>query len=137
MPSKRKTKKATSFMSDSELADAGRQYKKAQQREAKWKKTKQAVGKELAKEFDARGTHLLENDGVRVTDTIQMRTVYDFDELEARLGSKVARKFQKREVDPTALSQMIQSGRVDAAIVADCSYEVEHARYPTVSFTEK
>lgn len=132
----KKAKKIKSKFSDAELAELGRKYKEAQEQEKAWKEIKSEVGQQIIAELDARGTHVLENDGVKITDTVQKRTIYNYYGLVEVLPKKIMNAIRPQAIDSSALSRLVQAGVVNPETVAEHTELVEHARYPTISYTE-
>jgi hypothetical protein len=75
----------------------------------------------IISEMERRGVTALENEKLRVSYVQQERVSYNLDSLRQRLSPALFRKITKQVVDPTALSGMVQMGKVEPEIVADCS----------------
>jgi len=72
-------------------------------------------------EMEQRGITAVENEKFRVSYVAQERVSYSLDHLRQRLSPALFRKITKQVVDTTALSGMVQMGKIEPEIVADCS----------------
>ena len=76
-------------------------------------------------------------DGLKVTGSLveSITTSIDEERLKKALGSALWSKVTKKVLDKDKLEALMQSGQVDAYLVAQCSHD--SARQPYVKITEK
>lgn len=128
-------------MSDRMLARLAMELSKARADEQAAQAVKSEKTGKIVTELDRRGTRKLTTglgaNEITMTKVAPEETTYDWDALAEHLPVRVMRSIQRQQVDPQKLAEAVQDGRIDSALVAQCSTVRAKSAYVLVSLKSR
>lgn len=88
---------------------------------------------EIVSELQRRGTKALENNGTKITLVQNVSIVYHPDLLRDKVGPSGWKRITERVLSKEKLAQAVVAGKIDAAVVDECSEERVSSPYVKVS----
>lgn len=119
-------------MTDARLAQLAKRWKELKDQEKKTARERAELGARIMTELERRNTRLIETAGQKITLVSPEEVRYDFDRMVELFGTAKMRKVQRREVDKDELARAMTSGRLDPAVVAQCSMVIQKAPYLSI-----
>lgn len=124
-------------LSDAKLKDLAEEREELKLKISKLKSKLDKKDQAIINEMSRRGTTAVENGGLRISLVQSERVSYNEDRLKEALEPRLWKRATRQVLDVAALSQLIQSGKVDPNVVAAASEVKLSAPYIRVSTEEE